>query len=257
MLNMTNPLFWIIISTFLISLIAFIGALTLFLKERVLNKILLLLVSFSAGALIGSAFLHLIPEAIEEAGETSVFEIFLYLILGFCTFFILEQFLKWHHHHATEHPEIMPFSYLILISDALHNFIDGLIIAGSFMVSFPMGFITSLAVILHEIPQEIGDFAVLIYGGIKKVKALFLNFISATVAILGGVIGFFFFQKVGEGILFLLPFTAGSFIYIAASDLIPQIKQEWDIKKSIIHLLVFLTGIIIMAIMKIYGHSQS
>jgi len=256
---------WILISTFLISLISFVGALTLFLKENVLNRILLLFVAFSAGSLIGGAFLHLIPESIKGIeSEDSILKIFLYLIFGFCTFFILEQFLMWHHHHTTQHPEIMPFSYLILFSDGLHNFIDGLIIAGSFMISFSMGMVTSLAVALHEIPQEIGDFAVLVYGGVKKAKALFLNFISATLAILGGIIGFLLFQKTGEGVLFLLPFTAGSFIYIAASDLIPQIKEEYNLsaapshlaagplglKESIIHFLAFLAGIIIMILIK-------
>jgi len=244
---------WILISTFLISLISFIGAITLFLKEKILNKILLFLVAFSSGALLGGAFLHLVPEAVIKVGaeEEALFKISLYLIFGFCTFFILEQFIRWHHHHSTQHPEIMPFSYLILISDGLHNFIDGLVIAGSFIVSFQLGLITSLAVALHEIPQEIGDFAVLIYGGIKKARALFLNFVSAAVAILGGVIGFFLFREMGQGILFLLPFIAGNFIYIAASDLIPQIKEEKDIKKSAVYFLIFLTGIIIMVLMKL------
>jgi len=232
-----------------------VGALTLFLKENVLNRILLLLVAFSAGALIGAAFLDLIPEAISKIGieGNSLLKIFLYLILGFCVFFILEQFLMWHHHHATKHPEIKPFSYLILISDGLHNFIDGLVIAGSFIVSFPMGLVTSFAVALHEIPQEIGDFAVLIYGGIKKDRALFLNFVSAAVAIFGGVIGFFLFRKIGEGTLFLLPFIAGNFIYIAASDLIPQIKEEKDFLKSATRFLVFLAGIFLMFLLKFYG----
>lgn len=244
---------WIILATFFISAISFIGALTLFLKERILNKILPWLVAFSAGALIGSAFLHLIPEALREAGigERAVFKIFLYLIFGFCIFFILEEFIGWHHHHATRHPEIASFSYLILISDGLHNFIDGLVIAGSFLANFQIGLITSLAIILHEIPQEIGDFGVLIYGGFKKSKALFLNFLSAILAILGGVVGFFLLEMSGEGILFLLPFTAGGFVYIAASDLIPQIKQEG---KSPINFLTFLAGIIIMFLFKLYIH---
>lgn len=250
-----SVLIWVISSTFLISLISFVGALTLFLKENVLNRILLFLVAFSAGALIGAAFLDLIPEAISKIGieGNSLLEIFLYLIFGFCIFFILEQFIMWHHHHAIQHPEIKPFSYLILISDGLHNFIDGLVIAGSFIVSFPMGLVTSFAVAFHEIPQEIGDFAVLIYGGFKKLKALFLNFVSATLAILGGLIGLLLFRKTGEGVLFLLPFTAGSFIYIAASDSIPQIKEEWDSKKSIIHFLIFLAGIFLMFLLKFYG----
>ena len=244
---------WILIATFSISLIAFVGALTLFLKEKILNKILLLLVAFSAGALIGGAFLHLIPEVINKVGikENSILEIFLYLISGFCAFFVLEQFIGWHHHHATRHPEIMPFSYLILISDGIHNFIDGLIVAGSFVASLPMGLACALAVALHEIPQEIGDYGVLVYGGFKKIRALFLNFASAIVIIFGGISGFFLSEKIGEHIIFLLPFAAGTFIYVAASDLIPQIKNEGEFKKSSIHFLVFLTGIGLMLLIKI------
>jgi len=238
------------LATVFISALSFLGALVLVLKERILNKILPWLVAFSAGALIGSAFLHLIPEAINkvEIGESSIFKIFIYLILGFCAFFILEEFIGWHHHHDTHHPEIASFSYLILFSDGLHNFIDGLIIAASFLADFQIGLITSLAVISHEIPKEIGNFAVLIYGGFNKIKALFLNFISALAAILGGIIGFFLLEKIGGGILFLLPFTAGSFIYIAASDLIPQIKENEDFKNSAVNFLTFLLGIIIMVL---------
>jgi len=244
---------WILVATFSISLVAFIGALTLFLKEKILDKILLLLVAFSAGALIGGAFLHLIPEAVNKVGakESSILEIFLYLIFGFCSFFILEQFIGWHHHHATRHPEIMPFSYLILISDGIHNFLDGLIIAGSFIISLPMGLVTTLAVALHEIPQEIGDYGILVYGGFKKIRALFLNFASAIAIIFGGIAGFFLAERIGGKIVFLLPFAAGTFIYIAASDLIPQIKKEREIKKSLIHFSVFLAGIGLMLIIKL------
>jgi zinc and cadmium transporter len=163
----------------------------------------------------------------------------------------MEQFIKWHHHHSVDHPEIKPFSYLILFSDSLHNFIDGLVIAGSFVVGTGAGMVTSLAVVLHEVPQEIGDFAVLICGGFKKKQALFFNFISASLAILGGVVGFFIFKDM-ENVSFLLPFTAGSFIYIAASDLIPQIKEELGFKKSAIHFLLFLAGIAMMFLMKMF-----
>ncbi|OIO46024.1 MAG: ZIP family metal transporter [Parcubacteria group bacterium CG1_02_39_15] len=246
-------LFCILVSTFLVSLIAFIGILVLFLKEELLNKILLILVAFSAGALIGGAFLHLIPEAIEKVGidEAALLNLFFYLIFGFCTFFILENFIRWHHHHAVSHPEIMPLSYLILVSDGIHNFIDGLIIAASFVVSFPIGIATTLAVVLHEIPQEIGDFGVLIYGGFKKVKALFLNFLSAILAIFGGFLGFLLSEKIGESIVFLLPFAAGTFIYIASSDLLPEIKHKESLKKSLIHFFVFLLGIILMLLIKL------
>ncbi len=249
-----NPLFYILISTFLISLIGFAGILILFLKEEFLNKILLILVSFAAGALIGAAFFHLIPKAIEEAGigEGSLLKIFLFLIFGFCLFFILEQFIEWHHHHNIHHPEIKSFSYLILISDSIHNFIDGLIIAASFVVSIPLGISTSLAVALHEIPQEIGDFSVLIYGGFNKTKALFFNFLSALGAILGGIIGFFLSEKIGNSIIFLLPFAAGNFIYIASSDLIPEIKKKEVFAKSFIYFLIFLLGLSLMLILKIF-----
>lgn len=246
-------LFLIILATFVISLISLVGVLTLFLKEGVLNRILLFLVAFSAGALLGGAFLHLAPEALISAGqdEQKIIEVFLAVICGFSLFFVMEQFIKWHHHHSANHSHIKPFSYLILFSDALHNFIDGLVIAGSFIVSPGAGLITSLAVVLHEIPQEIGDFAVLIYGGLKKKQALLFNFISASLAILGGLVGFFVFRGISEN-YFLLAFTAGSFIYIAASDLIPQIKEEWGFKKSMAHFLLFLSGIVMMFLMKVF-----
>lgn len=247
-------LFYILISTCLISLIAFIGALTLFLREKILNKVLLILVAFSAGALIGGAFLHLIPEAIEKVGfeESQLLKIFLYLIFGFCLFFVLEHFISWHHHHAREHPEIKPFSYLILISDSIHNFIDGLIIAASFVVALPVGIATALAVALHEIPQEIGDYGLLVYGGFKKNKALFLNFLTAATVILGGIVGFMLSEKIGQSIIFLLPFAAGNFIYIAASDLIPEIKSKECFSRSITCFLVFLLGIALMLLMKLF-----
>lgn len=248
---------WIVTVTFLISLVAFIGALVLFLREKILNRILLILVAFSAGALIGGAFLHLIPEAIHEIGvdEMSIFATFSYLLIGFCTFFVLEQLIRWHHHHATLHPKIMPFSYLTLISDGIHNFIDGLVIAASFMVNFHIGITTSLAIALHEIPQEIGDFGVLVYGGLDKVKALSLNYISAITVVVGGIVGFLLYGYLGKSIAILLPFAAGNFIYIASTDLIPEIRFKQSIVKSLTRFVVFLAGIGLMLIIRFMGHS--
>ncbi|MDD5433322.1 MAG: ZIP family metal transporter [Candidatus Pacebacteria bacterium] len=252
-------LFYILLSTFLVSLISFVGALSLFFKDKLLNKILLVLVALSAGALIGGAFLHLLPEAIETAGIKNILKVFIFTLLGFCLFYILEEFIKWHHHHSMCHTGedycdkgIKPFSYLILFSDGLHNFLDGLIIAGSFVVSPVSGLATTLAVALHEIPQELGDFGVLIYGGFKKGKALLFNFLSAFLAVLGGLVGFFLAEKIGNKIVYLLPFAAGNFIYIACSDLIPEIKKDFPLKKAFGYFCVFILGILLMLFMKFY-----
>lgn len=251
-------LLFIILATFLISLISFAGAITLFLKEKILEKILLILIAFSAGSLLGDAFFHLIPEAIEESGienEKSILSIFIYLTFGFCVFYVLESFIHWHHHHGTRHSEIKPFSYLILFSDGVHNIIDGLIIAVSFVVSLPLGIASAIAVMSHEIPQEIGDFSLLIYGGFKKKKALFFNFLSGIFAVLGGILGFLISGKIENSIVFLLSFAAGSFIYIACSDIIPEIKNKKEgLLKSLLYFLFFLAGLAMMILIKFLFH---
>jgi zinc and cadmium transporter len=237
----------ILVATFVISLISFVGIFTFLLKEELWNRALLVLVALSTGALLGGAFLHLIPETIEQVGGS--LDIFLYLLLGFCLFFILEQFLHWRHQHTTAHG-VKPFSYLILVSDSVHNFIDGLVIAASFLSSYPLGIATTLAVALHEIPQELGDFAVLVYGGFDKKRALMFNFATAITAILGGIVGYFAYSILQASIVYLLPFAAGNFIYIAAADLIPEIKHQVSLRRSIIHFCVFLVGIGIMLVVK-------
>jgi len=237
----------ILVATSIISLIAFVGVFTLVLKKELLNKALLVLVALSTGALLGGAFLHLLPEAIAEKGADLA--IFLYLLLGFSIFFLLEQFLQWRHQHTIS-PKVKPFSYLILVSDAVHNFIDGLVIAASFVTSFPLGIATTLAVSLHEIPQELGDFAVLVYGGFGTKRALLFNFISAITAILGGVIGYLSSSIMQTSVIYLLPFAAGNFIYIAAADLIPEIKHQVSLSRSAVHFIVFLIGIAIMLAVK-------
>lgn len=231
-----------IIATFLVSLISFIGVFTLGLKEKMLKKLILFLIALSAGALIGGAFLHLMPEVIKEFGGE---EIFLFVIIGFSFFFFMEKLLCWRHCHDRK-CEIHTFAYLNLLGDGIHNFVDGLIIAVSFLSSIELGITTTIAIALHEIPQEIGDFGVLVYGGFKRVKALLMNFICAIIAIFGGIFGFFLNDYVPHLSYFLLPFGAGGFIYIAASDLIPEIRKERDLKKSLLVFIVFLIGIAIM-----------
>lgn len=237
----------ILIATIIISLIAFVGVLTFILKKELLNKALLILVALSTGSLLGGAFLHLLPEAIAEKGADLL--IFIYLLLGFSLFFVLEQFLQWRHQHTVS-PKVKPFSYLILVSDGVHNFIDGLVIAASFVTGLPLGVATTLAVALHEIPQELGDFAVLVYGGFGTKRALLFNFISALTAILGGIVGYLASSIMQTSVIYLLPFAAGNFIYIAAADLIPEIKHPVSLSRSIIHFVVFLIGITIMLAVK-------
>jgi zinc and cadmium transporter len=242
-----NSVFWIVGSTFFISLIAWVGSLTLFLKEELLDKMLLVLVALSAGGLIGGAFLHLLPEAISEVGAASsaTLDLFSYLLLGFCTFFVLEQFIKWCHEHCSAHKK-KPVSYLVLISDLVHNFIDGLVMAGSFMVDFQVGSVTTLAIALHEIPQEIGDFGVLVYGGFQKTRALIWNYLSAVTVIFGGIAGYYLSALVEGSAVLLLPFAAGNFIYIAAADLIPEIKHGENMGRNLVHFSTFVAGILLM-----------
>jgi zinc and cadmium transporter len=231
---------WIILSTVFVSLLSFIGVLFFIFKENLLKKILLVLVSLSAGALMGGAFLHLIPESTESSANA-----FAFVLIGFILFFFIEKILHWRHCHKIG-CKVHTFAYMNLFGDAMHNLIDGLIIAAAFITNIPLGIATTLAVTLHEIPQELGDFGVLIHGGFKKMKALFLNFLFGLTAILGGIIGYFLSSSMQFFVPFLLPFAAGGFIYIAASDLMPELRKETNIKKAMINFAVFLVGIIIM-----------
>lgn len=233
-------------SVVIVSLISLVGVLAFSLKEENLKKIVLYFVSFSAGGLFGDAFIHLIPEATEESG----FGIYvsLYILLGIIVSFVVEKFLQWRHCHiptSEEHPHY--FAYMNLFGDAVHNFIDGLIIGGSYLASIPLGIATTIAVVFHEIPQEIGDFGVLIYGGFNKSKAIFFNFLTAFTAIFGAIVALslgFFIQGF---IPFLVPFAAGNFIYIAGSDLIPELrKEEAGLLKSVLQLTAFVLGVLIL-----------
>jgi zinc and cadmium transporter len=238
---------WIIASTLIVSLLSLIGVITLGIKDKFLNKIILLLVGLSAGALLGGALLHLIPEALEELGEST----FLYVILGFILFFIIERVLHWRHCHQSGKCDVHTFTYMNLIGDGIHNFIDGMIIAASYIISINLGIITTIAIITHELPQEIGDFGVLIYGGFRKTKALLFNFLSALTAVIGALVGYFISKTAESFSIYLLPFAAGGFIYIAASDLIPELHKEADLKKSALSFVFFAIGIALMFAIKV------
>lgn len=240
-----GPFAWTLVATVAISLTAWVGVLTLFLREDLLDRLLLVLVALAAGSLIGGAFLHLLPRAVAEWPDDDTLPLFLSAIVGFCLFYVLEGFLRWHHHHATRH-EHTPVSYLVLLSDAIHNFVDGLVVAAAFLVGVPTGVVTALAVALHEIPQEIGDFGILVYGGFEPRRALVLNYLTQATVVLGGVVGVVVGSRLADLPTLLLPFAAGNFIYIASSDLIPEIKAETNLRRSVRYFLVFLAGIGLM-----------
>jgi len=236
------------LSVLVVSLMGFAGVLTLPLKDAALKKVVLFLVSFAAGALFGDAFIHLLPQAAAETGFTLT--VSLSLLGGILVFFILEKVVCWRHCHietSEEHPH--PFAIMNLIGDAFHNFIDGMIIAGSYIASPALGFATTIAVILHEIPQEIGDYGVLIHGGFGRMQALFLNFFVQLTAVLGAVLILVLSLKTQTLTDFLIPFTAGGFIYIAGSDLIPEIHKNTGIRGSIVQLLSLLLGIGLMLLL--------
>jgi zinc and cadmium transporter len=235
-------LLWIIIATLALSAISLIGAITLIFKESVLKKLTVPLVAFSAGALIGGALFHLIPEAIE--GSVNMVSVMIWVIIGFTAFLVFEQFIHWHHCHRMPSEHKHPVTYMILFSDGLHNFIDGLAIGAAFLVNPGLGIATTMAVAAHEIPQELGDFGILIHGGWRKSRALMFNFISGLTMIVGGVIAFLAAREIN--VIFLLPFSAGNFIYIAASDLIPELKNCDVVKRNLLHLASFILGLFLM-----------
>jgi zinc and cadmium transporter len=242
-------LYWILIATGVEGLVALTGALTLLMRKKLFAKVMVALIAFSAGALIGGAFFHLLPEALEMTNN--ILNVFIYLVLGLMLFFVMEKFLYWHHCHKYEGTcPVHPVSYLILVGDGLHNLIDGLVIAASFFVSVPFGLITTLMILAHELPQELGDFAIMVHGGFSKAKALGFNFISQLTAVVGGIIGYFAGSANGF-VSYLLPIAAGGFIYISASDLIPELHKEKDAKKSIKSFLYFVLGVGFMLGMKV------
>lgn len=237
-------LLWILTSVIIVSLISFVGVFFLALKEKILNKILLWLVALSVGALLGGAFLHLLPESVEQTKTGYIGILFL---AGIIIFFIMEKFLHWRHCHSGK-CNVHPFAYTILFGDGLHNFIDGIIIAAAYLTNLNLGIATTLAIIIHEIPQEIGDFGVLIYGGFKKGKALLYNFLSALIAVVGALVAYFMHNSLNT--TFLLPIAAGGFIYIAMTDLIPELHKKSKLQESIMQFIFIVIGLALMWLLK-------
>lgn len=237
-----------IASVVIVSFISLIGVFTLSIKEAALRRNIFLLVSLAVGALLGDAFIHLIPEAFEAAANstsTNPTFVSLAIIAGILIFFVIEKFLHWHHHAAGEHDHetIHPTGKMILISDGVHNFIDGLIIGASFLVSVEVGIATTLAVILHEIPQEIGDFGVLLHSGFSKAKALWFNFLSALTSVVGVLVALLIGGASDLLTIWLIPVAAGGFIYIAMSDLIPELHKTKQPHQSLMQFVAVIIGV--------------
>jgi len=254
-----SPLLGSLIAVGAVSLISLVGVAALSLRQELLRKSLFLLISLAAGALLGDAFIHLIPEAFEE---TSALTVSLLILTGFLTFFVLEKFLNWHHSHGDEeyspdHAKIHPVGHMVIVSDGIHNLVDGIAIGAAFLISPEVGIATTIAIALHEIPQEIGEFGLLVHAGFSRGKALLMNFLSALTAFVGVGLAFWL-STFGElAVPLITSFTAGMFIYIAAADLIPELHKTTDKRRSFLQFIVILLGILAMVMLmgtESHGH---
>ena len=244
---MSNELWSVILSTLIISSGSFVGVLTLAMNQKFLSKILLSLVSLSAGTMLAAALLHLLPESVETLGITLPFEL---TLLSFIGFFMLERFLHWRHCHDKDHLTKHTMGTMNLLADGIHNFLDGVLIAASFAAGNGLGLVATLAIAMHEIPQEIGDFGVLLHSGFTKKKALLYNVLVSLTAILGGILGYVASHSMLGFAHYLVPIAAGGFIYISAADLIPELKNVTSTKKTIAMVATFLLGVVIMYLAK-------
>lgn len=238
-----TTLAWIVTSGLLMSALALSGSLTLLMRPDRLQRLLLPLVAFAAGTLLGGALLHMLPGAIELVGPRP--SVFLAVLAGFTAFFALEQFLHWHHGHRTL-PGVarQPLTYLVLVGDGLHNFLGGLAVAAAFIADVRLGISAWLAAAAHEIPQELGDFGVLVHGGWSPRSALVYNVLSASTFLVGGLVAYALSARID--LTLLLPFAAGNFLYIAASDLVPEVKHDHGARDNAIHLAALAGGIVLL-----------
>ncbi len=240
---MTETYLYTLISVLIVSAMSLVGVVALGIKENFLKQILQYLVGFSAGALLGDVFIHVIPE-MSESGFGP--RLGVYFLVGIVVFFLLEKYILWHHSHDEHQESVHSLVWTSLVGDSLHNFIDGMVIAASFMASVPLGIAATVAVVLHEIPQEIGQFGLLVHGGWSKGRALLYNFISGLTSILGALIVLIFAKDI-ETPQVLLAFAGASFIYIAMSDIIPELHKERSPVKSFWQIIAFVIGVAVMA----------
>ena len=232
-------------SAALVSLISLVGIISLMVGVRRLDSVVPLLISLAVGALFGDALVHLLPEAFEDSTSTAVTSF--YVLLGILIFFAMERYLHWHHeHHQQSVNPVHPVAYVNIASDAVHNLLDGLIIGASYLVSFPIGLTTTVAVALHEIPQEQGDFGILVHAGFTPKRALAFNLLSGLLGLVGVVVSLLIGPNVSNYTAVMVPLTAGGFIYIAGSDLIPELHHEHELPGSLAQFAMVLVGIGLM-----------
>ncbi|MCG3206346.1 MAG: Zinc transporter ZupT [Elusimicrobia bacterium] len=243
-----NTFFWILASGLLMSAIALVGSATLLLKKNVFERFILPLVALAAGSLIGGALFHMIPASL-EANSMTTFQVFGWVAGGFLVFLAMEQFIHHHHCHRPVAPAHMPLTYLILIGDGVHNFLGGLAVGGTFLLDIRLGVTTWLAAAAHEVPQELGDFGALVHGGWTKRRALMANLISALMFPLGGVLTYAVSFHVNTD--FLIAFAAGNFLYIGASDLVPEVNKARSAMENVRHFLAFALGLGFLAVIKL------
>jgi len=245
-----------LVSVFIVSLISFVGLLSFGLQGERLSRLLIYFISLAAGSLFGDAFFHIIPEIVRREGFG--FHVSLSFLGGIVLFLFMEKAIHLQQYHSFEkdngghesHARVRPFVLTNLFADAIHNFGDGLIIAASYLTSVPIGLATSMVVAFHEIPHEIGNFSILVHGGLSRGRALFLNFVTALVSVLGALVALLLSGTVHGIELYILPIVAGGFIYVAGSDLIPELHKESEsLQKVLLQLVVFLLGIALMALL--------
>ncbi|MBI4598530.1 MAG: ZIP family metal transporter [Candidatus Omnitrophica bacterium] len=238
-------------SVVVVSLASFIGIVALSKDAARVQRAIFIMVSLAVGAMFGDTFIHLLPEAFKSDGSLATPA---YILAGILVFFLLEKFLLWRHEHIPHYGAcVHPVGYVSLVADGLHNFIDGLLIGSSYLVSLPVGLATTIAVLLHEIPQEIGDFGVLLHAGFTTAKALWFNFFAASLAIVGAITALIAGELVAAFPKAILPLTAGGFIYLAGSDLVPELHKEREPVKSLIQMLAIGVGIGLMLLVKLFG----
>jgi zinc and cadmium transporter len=233
---------WIVASGLAMAAVALVGAVALLLPRRWLDELMLPLVAMAAGSLLGGALFHMIPGALRAFDDS--LSLLAWVAAGFSAFLLLEQYLHWHHCHRASAGCREPMSVLILLGDGLHNFLGGLTVAGAFLVDVRLGVTTWLAAGAHEVPQELGDFAVLVHAGWSRGRALVLNFLSALTFLVGGVVAYA--ASFETDVSFLVPFAAGNFLYIAASDLVPEVNRHHDPFRNALHFACFLGGLLLL-----------